>query len=72
MLHTNQEGYWGHQFFKVLAEVTVPAMGYTTVVLFEEQKELYPVKAVVGFCNPSADRRQCACESLRDCRTELM
>lgn len=43
MLHTKQEGYWGHQFFKVLAEVTVPAMGYTTVVLFEEQKALYPV-----------------------------
>ena len=33
--------YWDHQYFKFIANVTVPALGYTTVVLKEEQKDEY-------------------------------
>ena len=33
--------YWDHQYFKFMANVTVPAMGYTTIVLKEEQKNEY-------------------------------
>lgn len=35
--------YWDHLYFRVLARVTVPAMGYTTVVLSEKELETYPV-----------------------------
>lgn len=35
--------YWDHQNFRLLAEVTVPAMGYTTIVLSEKELDTYPV-----------------------------
>lgn len=43
MLDSEQQRYWGHQYFRVLVKVEVPALGYTTVVLSEEQPEEYPV-----------------------------
>ena len=35
--------YWSHQYFRILAEVSVPALGYSTVVLSEKEPETYPV-----------------------------
>ena len=35
--------YWDHQVFRVLAEVKAPALGYTTVVLYEKEAEEVPV-----------------------------
>ncbi|MCI5650485.1 MAG: hypothetical protein MR332_13870 [Fusicatenibacter sp.] len=40
--HTLQH-YWDHKYVRVLADVTVPALGYTTVVLSEKEPEKYPV-----------------------------
>ncbi|MCL2773920.1 MAG: glycosyl hydrolase-related protein [Oscillospiraceae bacterium] len=33
--------YWDHKYFRFIANVAVPAMGYTTIVLKEEQKDEY-------------------------------
>ena len=35
--------YWDHKYIRVLVDVTVPALGYTTVVLSEKEPETYPV-----------------------------
>ncbi len=35
--------YWSHQYYRILAEVTVPALGYTTVVLSEKEADAYPI-----------------------------
>ena len=35
--------YWDHRFFRVLANVTVPALGYATIVLKLKKPEPYPV-----------------------------
>jgi len=43
LLDTACKGYWDHRYFRILAEVTVPAMGYTTVVMFEKEMERYPI-----------------------------
>ncbi len=43
MLDGDFSGYWQHQYFRVLAEVSVPAMGYTTIVLSEKEPEEYPI-----------------------------
>lgn len=43
VLDDKLQGYWSHQYFGILAEVSVPAMGYTTIVLSEEKTEIYPI-----------------------------
>ncbi|MBO5070990.1 MAG: alpha-mannosidase, partial [Roseburia sp.] len=43
LLDAQNAQYWDHQYFRVLAEVKVPALGYTTVVLSEEEPEAYPI-----------------------------
>ncbi len=35
--------YWDHEYVRVLVKVRVPALGYTTVVLYEEDLEFYPL-----------------------------
>lgn len=35
--------YWDHKYVRVLVEKEVPALGYTTVVLYEKEAENYPV-----------------------------
>ncbi|MBO4884858.1 MAG: alpha-mannosidase [Clostridia bacterium] len=35
--------YWDHRYFRVLAQVSVPAVGYTTIVLRQKEPETYPV-----------------------------
>lgn len=41
LLDKKLEKYWDHRYFRVLAEVTVPAWGYTTIVLSEADPEEY-------------------------------
>ncbi len=43
LLDNKQTWYWDHQYFKLVANVTVPSTGYATVVLFEKESESYPV-----------------------------
>lgn len=43
VLDAQYKGYWDHQYFRILAQVTVPAFGYTTIVLSEEEPESYPI-----------------------------
>ncbi len=43
LLDAEQCTYWEHHYFRILAEVKVPPMGYTTVVLSEKSPEVYPV-----------------------------
>ena len=43
ILDSEQQVYWDHKYFRMLAEVTVPAMGYTTIVLSEAELEAYPI-----------------------------
>ena len=43
ILDSRQHVYWDHKYFRMLAEVTVPAMGYTTIVLSEAELEAYPI-----------------------------
>ncbi|MDD7739214.1 MAG: glycoside hydrolase family 38 C-terminal domain-containing protein, partial [Lachnospiraceae bacterium] len=38
--HTLQQ-YWDHKYVRVLADVTVPALGYTTIVLFQKEPDTY-------------------------------
>ena len=35
--------YWDHRYFRVLTRLTVPAMGYATVVLRQREASAYPV-----------------------------
>ena len=35
------QDYWSHKYFRFIANVTVPAMGYTTIILKEDQKNEY-------------------------------
>lgn len=34
--------YWDHRYFRVLAQVSVPALGYTTIVLRQKAQQIYP------------------------------
>ncbi|MBQ9952561.1 MAG: hypothetical protein IJO98_10580 [Clostridia bacterium] len=34
--------YWDHRYFRVLAQVTAPALGYTTIVLRQKEQASYP------------------------------
>lgn len=43
LLDTQNSKYWEHEYFRILAEVKVPAMGYTTVVLSEKEMGGYPI-----------------------------
>lgn len=35
--------YWDHKYVRVLVEKEVPALGYTTVVVYQKEAERYPV-----------------------------
>lgn len=41
LLDREMQQYWDHKYVRVLADVTVPALGYTTVVLFEKEPQTY-------------------------------
>lgn len=43
LLDAKCEHYWSHEYFRLLAEVKVPAFGYTTVVLSENEMKAYPI-----------------------------
>ncbi|MDR1530758.1 MAG: hypothetical protein LBS62_00970 [Clostridiales bacterium] len=36
------QSYWDHKYYRFLAKVSVPAMGYTTVIMREAELETYP------------------------------
>ncbi|MGI6174062.1 MAG: glycoside hydrolase family 38 C-terminal domain-containing protein [Christensenellales bacterium] len=42
LLDNTLQKYWDHRYFRVLARVTVPAVGYTTVVLRQREAKNYP------------------------------
>ena len=41
LIDHNLQQYWDHKYFRFIANVTVPALGYTTIILKEEQKNEY-------------------------------
>lgn len=41
LLDKTLQQYWDHKYVRVLADVTVPAMGYTTVVLSQKEPDIY-------------------------------
>ena len=43
LLDKELQTYWDHKYIRVLVDVTVPALGYTTVVLSQKEAESYPV-----------------------------
>ncbi len=43
LVDSHMQEYWNHKYMRVLVDVTVPALGYTTVVLSEKEMERYPV-----------------------------
>ncbi len=43
LLSTKQENYWDHKYMKLLVNVTVPPLGYTTVVLNESDPDEYRI-----------------------------
>ncbi|MCI9337327.1 MAG: alpha-mannosidase [Lachnospiraceae bacterium] len=43
LVDQQMQQYWDHKYIRVLVDVTVPALGYTTVVLSEREAEIYPV-----------------------------
>ncbi len=43
LVDKQMQQYWDHKYIRVLVDVTVPALGYTTVVLSEKEPETYPV-----------------------------
>lgn len=43
LLDTELQSYWDHKYFRVLVEAEIPAFGYTTVQLREEELSEYPV-----------------------------
>lgn len=42
MVDGHMQQYWDHKYMRVLVDVTVPALGYTTVVVSEKEAESYP------------------------------
>ena len=38
-----RDRYWDHKYIRVLVDQEVPALGYTTVVLYEKGLDSYPV-----------------------------
>ena len=42
LLDKQVQKYWDHMYFRVLVEAEVPALGYTTVALYQAQAENYP------------------------------
>lgn len=43
LLENELKTYWDHKYFRFLVSLTVPAMGYTTIVLKEGDREEYEV-----------------------------
>ncbi|MCR4620564.1 MAG: hypothetical protein K5663_00580 [Clostridiales bacterium] len=42
LLDSQPQKYWDHMYFRVLVEAEVPALGYTTIGLYQRQAETYP------------------------------
>lgn len=42
LLDQERKWYWDHMYLRVLVDVTVPALGYTTLVLRQKEAEEYP------------------------------
>ncbi len=42
LLDASQQQYWDHRYFRILVDVTVPALGYTTLVLTQDTPESDP------------------------------
>ncbi|NLG24169.1 MAG: alpha-mannosidase [Clostridiales bacterium] len=42
LIDQRSENYWSHQYFRLLVEADVPALGYATVVLREKAIDRYP------------------------------
>ena len=43
LLDHELQRYWDHRYFRILARLTLPALGYTTLVLRQKEQERYPV-----------------------------
>lgn len=43
LIDNTLQQYWDHKYIRVLVDVEVPALGYTTVVLYQKDAEKYPV-----------------------------
>ena len=43
LLDGELQKYWDHRYFRLLADVTVPPLGYTTVILSQAELERYPL-----------------------------
>ena len=43
MVDRSLQKYWDHRYFRILALVEVPALGYSTLVLRQKSPEAYPV-----------------------------
>ena len=43
LLDASMRDYWSHRYFRVLVDAAVPALGYTTVILSQEELKKYPV-----------------------------
>ena len=43
LLDKELQQYWDHKYFRILADVTVPAFGYTTVILSQQTPDEYRV-----------------------------
>ena len=56
LVDTSLQHYWNHEYFRILVDVTVPAMGYTTLVLSQDKPENYRTyfqdgERISGFYN---------------------
>ncbi|HNW85430.1 MAG TPA: glycoside hydrolase family 38 C-terminal domain-containing protein [Candidatus Limiplasma sp.] len=43
VLDEQLQPYWDHKFFRILTDVEVPALGYTTLVLTQKEADAYPL-----------------------------
>lgn len=41
LVDTALQQYWDHKYFRILVDVTVPAFGYTTIVLAQKEPSVY-------------------------------
>ena len=43
LVDSEQQWYWDHKYMRLLVEAEVPSMGYTTIIVSEEEARSYPV-----------------------------
>ena len=44
LIDNKQQHYWDHKYIRLIAETSVPALGYTTVIVRESELVEYPVR----------------------------